>query len=315
MKRSNLMILVVLALFASATAVFAAPTDLSAKISGSRPWTGGCATLGQGSMDYLPQDVLDCQVQFSCGWVSGFLRKNELVEYVVESRSADGEWRRIVRTMRCGNPARGRYWHPYPKPVVQTKVVDRPVPYAVPVDPVICTQVVEREVRVEVPVEVVKTETVYVDRPVCVPARQYVPPPGITPLWTPALTVNMGSTTVGPWHTLVSGAVALVPDPPKVCRDGEEPRPPDCGPGEPPVQPTPGDGGGPGNGAVDPGLGQPGGYTPPPAVPWGYGDGGNAAPPNVGPPTPPVGGTGPAIPDPGTSPVTPAWSGNAAPAF
>lgn len=307
MKLSNLMILV-LVLVAGATAAFATPTDLSARITGSRPWTGGCATLGQGNMDYLPHDVLNCQVQFSCGWVSGFLRKNELVEFEVESTTPEGQWRRITRTMRCGNPARGRYFVPTPKPVVVTRVVERPV--LVPVDPVVQTQVVERQV----PVEVVRTETKYIDRTVCMPARQYIPPPGITPLMTPALAVNPGSTSVGPWQTLVTGAVALVPDPPKVCRDGEEPRPPDCGPGEPPVQPTPGDAGGPGNGGIDNGLGDPGGYTPPPAVPPGYGDGGNAAPPSAGPPTPPVGGTGPAIPDPGTSPVTPAWGGNAAPA-
>lgn len=310
-----IVVIVVLALFASATAAFATPTDLSARITGSRPWTGGCGPLVDVEKKMvLPHDLTGCSVKFSCGWVDGYLRKGEPVGYTIESSNSDGEWRSLTRTLRCGNPARGRVWVPCSKPIVHTQIVERPVPYAVPVDPVVCTQVVEREVRVEVPVEVVRTRTVYVDRPVCVPSRQFVSPPGITPSWTPALAVNMGSTTVGPWQTLVSGAVAYVPDPPKVCRDGEEPRPPDCGPGEPPVQPGPGDAAGPGNGEVDPGLGDPGGYTPPPPVPPGYGDGGNAAPPTAGPPTPPVGGVVPDVPATGTGPVTP-WSGNAAPAF
>lgn len=289
MRPSN-MIVMVMVLFISTTAAFATPTDLSAKISGSRPWTGGCGPLIDCEAKMvLPHDLIGCSVRFSCGWVDGYLRKGEPVGYTVESVNEDGEWRCLTRTLRCGNPARGRVWVPYLKPIVRTQIVDRPVPYAVPVDPVVSMRIVERQV----PVEVVRTKTVYVDRQE--PARQYIPPPSITPLYTPALAVNMGSTTVGPWQTLVSGAVALVPDAPKVCRDGEEPRPPDCGPGKPGEPPSPGNAAGP----VEPGLVQPGD---------------SAISSTQALPTPAIGGTGTAIPDMGTLPVTPAWSGNAAPA-
>ena len=130
-------------------------------------------------------------------------------------------------------------------------------------------QVVEKPVIVEKPVYIPQPYAIPTP-PVLIPARQYIPPAGVSAIWTPAIPVNTGATVVGPWHDLVTATLIYRPEPkPPPPTDGT------CGPGTPPAPPPP--------------------SSPPVVAPPGNPSG------LVNPPTPPgVGPPAPNVPDHGT---------------
>lgn len=280
MRLSSLLLALLFVVVAVSTAC-ADGVNLSAKISSTQPWPeygGNCPPMFQGlPREALPEQTNAC-VSFSGHYVSGFLLKGEVVYYEVESRCDEGEWHRITRVYRCGNPASGRYWVPRNKPVVVTRtqnvLVDRPVIVDRPVEVV---KIVEK------PVEVVRIERIYIDRPIC----------RFTPQATPAgqrLADTRGLSTPGvrEVRNRVIGSLNFSWTQGHYNYNYDDGT---CGP--------PPDGGVP---SPDPGAagdtGNPG-STPP--------GGSEVGGPDVGPPPPPPHGNGGAVtPPPGESPVTPA---------
>ncbi len=276
MRPSNCIVVVLVVLLASMVAQADHPgVNLSARITGSNPWTGGCAPLnGTELKDTLPADLANCQVRFSGGWLTGYLLRGEPVGYVVEGTTVDGEWRQIVRTIRCGNPARGRYFVPVSNPVKvptpvfvgQTKVIERTTTIPVPI-------------RVPDIVEV--TRTVSVSEVVCLQAPPVYGPPVINAMQAPRLSViPVGYTMTGPWRTLVTVTLRQAPRRPAKQR---------CLPGEPGADGSPGDPGADGVDGVDGQPGAPGDPgTPGVEGPQGpEGPEGPQGPPGVCPPCPP----------------------------
>lgn len=131
------------------------PVDLSDKISATSPINGKCAPILGQKTDTLPCDVQASVYFRSLGsYLDGTLHKGDFVFYETISRSELGEWRRIIRAGRCGNPAKGKYFVPAPRP-------KKP-------------EITVTEVRPQLPVEVTRVETKIV--PVVIPLPSCPPP-------------------------------------------------------------------------------------------------------------------------------------------
>ena len=221
--------------------------DLSWMISVSRPYDGTNADLDGRATDTLPCDVR-ASVYFRggtypAGWYRGTLRSGDFVFYELESRCADGEWRRITHAGRCGNPATGRYFHRYPP--TRTVTVQAP-----PVET--CTTVTNTTTVVEtqlvpVPEIVVCHDTQTIEVPVRVPVY-LCPPARYVPGAAVAANVDNGGLRFagvqasdrvqiasfwGSRRTYRTSTVCPPTPPPP--GDGT------CGPGTPPTPPPPND--------------------------------------------------------------------------
>jgi hypothetical protein len=109
------------------------------------------------------------------------------------------------------------------------------------------------EVPVEKIVEVTKTITVEKPYPVYIQPRPYIPPAGVSAVWTPAQPIDMGSTTVGQWKDWATLSLFQLPNatttpkgererpyPPGTPHPPPPPPPPVwCPPGNPPSPPVP----------------------------------------------------------------------------
>lgn len=159
----------------------------------------------------------------------------------------------------------------------------------------------ERVIQTTVTRTVTVPQIVTIPQLVVLPQRQFIQPAGVSAIWTPALPVPVGSTSVGPWQDKAWLTLFQMPD------QQPRPKPPNdgtCGPPPPGGVPSPPPGdaampGVPGSGAQGPGLGDGNGYTPLPAPPPGYGSGDAALP-----------GAGPLPPGPGQSPSSAPLRGN-----
>lgn len=290
MKCVSLVLLIIVVML-SAVPTFADGVNLSARISGTPPWPaygGNCPPMFQElPREALPEQTNAC-VSFSGRYVSGYLLKGEVVYYEIESRCESGEWHKITRVYRCGNPASGRYWVAYVKPTIITQtqniLVDRPVYVDRPVEVV---RVVEK------PVEVVRTERIYIDRPVSRYSPQATPAgqrladtrglsvPGVSEVRNRAIGSVGFSWSQGDYSS--TGTCVEPPD------DGTCGPPPDDGV----PSPTPGEGGDTGNpGSTPPGGSEVGGPTVGPPPPPPHGNGGAVLPPAGGSPVTPAGPNG-----------------------
>lgn len=220
--------------------------DLSWMISVSRPWDGTNADLDGRATDTLPCDVQGAAVQFRggtypAGWYRGTLRAGDFVFYELESKCADGEWRRIKYAGRCGNPGDGLYFRRYPPERVIVETVHAP-----PVTTTITntTTVVEAQL-VPVPELVVCRQTQIIETPVRVPVY-LCPPARYVPGAAVAANVDNGGlrfagvqasdrVQIGAfWGSRRTYRTSTVcPPTPPPPGDGT------CGPGTPPTPPTP----------------------------------------------------------------------------
>lgn len=137
---------------------------------------------------------------------------------------------------------------------------------------------IDRLIPHEKVVEVLKRvyEPYIISQPV--PARQFICPAGVTGIYTPAMPMSTGSTSVGQWHDLMTLYLYQVPE----LKLPQTPDSPYCPPGgEPPPEPPPGN-------------------TNPPNTPPPPGDGDGWGGPNQPPdqPTPPGVDGQPWEPDP-----------------
>lgn len=234
--------------------------DLSWMISLARPWNGTCANLDGQLTDTLPTDVQG-SVQFKSGtfpsgWYKGWFHTGDFVFYEVDSKDWAGEWRRIVRAGRCGNPASGRYYHKYPLITwIVDRIVERPVVKTV-------ERVVERE----------RTEYIQTPGPIQTVILQtggYRSPAGITAVATTNLGVPSGQTYFGPEEGQLWVGFRRAAPTPKIFPPPPPPNGP-CPPGTPNIPPPPsgapanppGNPSGPVNPPTPPGIG-----PPPPAPP------------------------------------------------
>ena len=164
----HLMIAVVLFLVASIASAQGGGVNLSQRITETYPWPaygGHCAPLVQGELkDILPWNIA-ASVSFSGRWEVGYLLAGEPVAYAVAETCNEGEWRELLRVLRCGNPATGRYFHKYPP--------ERTVTVQVP--PVETCTTVTNTRTVIVPELVVCRQTQIIKTPVRVPV--YLCPP------------------------------------------------------------------------------------------------------------------------------------------
>lgn len=240
--RSVSLIAVLALLFGAITASHADGVNLSARITATSPWPeygGHCAPLLQGELKDILLQNIEASVSFSGRWAQGYLLAGEPVAYRVEQTSPDGEWRTLLRVLRCGNPARGRYFVSALKPVEKTVIIESA--------PVERTTVVEREVRVPEARTVVDYISVPEIRTITVPAC--MPPPMIASMQAPRLgAIPVGYTATGDWRALVTASLLLLPgrESQQTC---PEPPPPsgECPPGGTPGTEPPPNGGTPGN--------------------------------------------------------------------
>jgi len=236
MKFASLIVVLAL-LFGALAASHADGVDLSARITATSPWPefgGHCAPLLQGELkDILPQNI-EASVSFSGRWAQGYLLAGEPVAYRVEQTSADGEWRSLLRVLRCGNPARGRYFVSALKPVEKTIIVQG--------GPVEHQTVVDRVVRIPEARTVVDYISVPEIRTITAPAC--VPPPFISSMQAPRMgAIPVGYTSTGDWRALVSASLFTIPER-RVCENPSEECPPyDGGDNAPGPLPPPNGGG------------------------------------------------------------------------
>jgi hypothetical protein len=227
--------------------------DLSWMISVSRPYDGTNADLDGRLTDTLPCDVR-ASVYFRggtypAGWYKGTLRAGDFVFYTLESKCADGEWRRIKYAGRCGNPATGRYFHRYPPERVRVETVQAP-----PVET--CTTVTNTRTVIEtqlvpLPELVVCRQTQIIKTPVRVPVY-LCPPARYVPGAAVAANVDNGGIRFAGVQASDRVQIASFWGSRRtyrtstVCPPGPTPPPPPpddgtCGPGTPPTPPPPND--------------------------------------------------------------------------
>lgn len=312
--RKVIPLLVLLALMASVA--MAGEVNLSKMISDTYPLAGKCPPIND-EVAYTLASQTDASVYFAhCGgFVSGFMVAGDTVYATPNGPPCDGgQWYQMTRAVRCGNPAEGRFFVPMP---------ETPAPEVIVVTEV---QTVTEYIPQIVEKEVVRTErcvNVNLNLP-AFPQRQFIAPAGVSTVWTPALSVPIGSQTttheVKAWGTLAwrpderqQKVCPPKPPPPGPPPPGPPPPPPPppppddgtCGPlppGETIPTPTPPEAavpGTPGDGAQGSELGDNNGYPTLPPPPGGYGGewgSGEASPPGVGPGLP-----GPRVPPPDVS--------------
>lgn len=178
--------------------------DLSWMISVSGLWDGTNADIGGQLGEDLPRNtpatVTFKQGRFSAGTYRGWLHKGDYVFYQVdEVVPCHGEYRRILRAGRCGNPASGRYFVPKPQtpappPVCAPppKPVCQPPPKPCPPPVVCCPPYPAPVVRCSTVVNLTTNVNVTVKQ--AAPRRQA---PTLTPLGATTSVVQTRGGTIG----------------------------------------------------------------------------------------------------------------------